>query len=73
MADEIVMYGILGIAVMVAAAVLVLAGIFLLLAAEVRALAAGDTGFVLSSAAACVAAIGLYTGAGLWLRKTGRI
>jgi uncharacterized membrane protein len=71
--DDLIVTGIAGILAICAAAAVLLFGIANLLVLELHALSTGDTGFILASLVALLLLIAAYVGAGLWLRRTGRI
>lgn len=71
--DDLIRSGIVIILALCIAAVVFLYGIARLLLLELHALAAGDTGFILASIGCVLLLCAGYIGAGLWLRRTGRI
>jgi hypothetical protein len=71
--DDLIGSMIAGLVAMCIAGVVILFGIFHLLAREFHAIATGDTGFILASIAAFFILCATYAGIGLWLRNTGRI
>jgi uncharacterized membrane protein len=71
--DDLIRTGMVLILALLAAMALFLCGIAWLILRELEALAAGDTGFLLASIGSVLLVCAVYTGTGLWLKKTGRI
>jgi hypothetical protein len=71
--DDLVRTGMAIIVALCIAAAVVVGGVAYLLLLELQALAAGDTGFIITSTGILLLLGAGYAGAGLWLRRTGRI
>jgi len=71
--DDLILAGAAGLLALFIAALLVLYGGFVLLKLTAASLLAGDITFPAAAAAVVIAALSLYTAAGIWLQKTERI
>jgi hypothetical protein len=71
--DDLIRTGCAILVLLFIAGITLAGGALYLLLLNIRALSAGDTGFILASIIGVLLISACYIGAGLWLQRTGRI